>query len=225
MCRAGLIKPRKQGKKSYYSLTEKGRGVVAEGAKRVFERRADSWRGHWNLVIYSLPETKRKARDKLRHELKLLGYGALTDAVWISPHDISARVKGIVEELEIGEHVQVFNSAKLDLGEPADIVSRCWDIGLIHEKYQAFIDEFEPRLDEYMRGMRAGKQIDASECFVATFRLVHAYRALPFYDPDLPPDLLPENWLRPKADSLFREFHSLLIGKAQEYFYAALKEY
>jgi len=43
--------------------------------------------------------------------------------------------------------------------------------------------------------------------FVERFHLIHEYRKLPFYDPDLPLELLPKNWLRPQAASLFNEYH------------------
>ena len=53
------------------------------------------------------------------------------------------------------------------------------------------------------------------------FHLIHEYRRLPFYDPDLPIELLPENWLRPQAAYLFNEYHDLLAKKANEYFDSA----
>ncbi|GAH63284.1 unnamed protein product, partial [marine sediment metagenome] len=55
--------------------------------------------------------------------------------------------------------------------------------------------------------------------------LIHEYRKLPFFDPDLPLELLPENWLRPQAAALFNEYHGLLTEKANEYFDSVSENY
>jgi hypothetical protein len=47
----------------------------------------------------------------------------------------------------------------------------------------------------------------------------------PFLDPDLPQELLPENWLRPQAAALFDEYHDSLTEKANEYFDSVSKSY
>src|SRR3989304_3617031 len=36
--------------KSYYSLTERGERLLAEGTRRIFERRAALWDGQWRLL-------------------------------------------------------------------------------------------------------------------------------------------------------------------------------
>ncbi len=71
----------------------------------------------------------------------------------------------------------------------------------------------------------AGETIPPSECFVERFALIHEYRRLPFFDPDLPEKLLPDNWLRPRAAALFHQYHDLLADKANEYFDTVLREY
>ncbi len=45
------------------------------------------------------------------------------------------------------------------------------------------------------------------------------------FDPDLPEELLPQNWPRPQAATLFREYHDLLNKNANEYFDSVIKEY
>ena len=71
----------------------------------------------------------------------------------------------------------------------------------------------------------AGEKIEPSECFAERFKLIHEYRRLPFFDPDLPEELLPDNWLRSEARALFDEYHSLLAEKANRYFDSVLKAY
>jgi hypothetical protein len=46
-----------------------------------------------------------------------------------------------------------------------------------------------------------------------------------YVDPDLPQELLPENWLRPQAAALFDEYNDSLSEKANEYFDSVSENY
>jgi len=225
MCRAGLLKVRHSGVRSYYSLTEEGHSLLAKGTQRIFVRRNNQWDGSWNIAIYSVPERERKARDRLRLELGWMGYGALGEATWISPYDRTREVKNLLQRLNIEEYVHIFNAQHQGSTDPRKIVSHCWDLGKIHQKYADFLTEYRPKLEGHLKRLQAGETIAPSECFVARFNLIHEYRKLPFFDPDLPLELLPENWLRPQAAALFDEYHGLLTEKANEYFDSVSKNY
>jgi phenylacetic acid degradation operon negative regulatory protein len=225
MCRSGLLKAKRTNRKSYYSLTSEGHSLLTEGAQRIFQRKESHWDGNWNIVTYSIPESMRQARDRLRLELGWMGYGALGEATWISPYDLTREVKSLLERLNIEEYVHIFSAQHQGITEPGKIVSRCWDLGKIHQMYADFLTEYRPKLEEHLKRLEAGETIEPSECFVARFNLIHEYRKLPFFDPDLPLELLPENWLRPQAAALFDEYHGLLTEKANEYFDSVSKNY
>jgi phenylacetic acid degradation operon negative regulatory protein len=225
MCRAGLLKVRRVGRKSYYSLTEDGQRLLTRGAKRIFERKNSHWDGSWNIVTYSIPEQKRQARDRLRLELSWMGYGALTEATWISPYDLTKEVEELGERLQIRDCIQVFQGRNQGFSDPQRMVALGWDLSLIHSRYASFIQKYQPKLEDHLGRHHAGETIGPSECFVERFGLIHEYRKLPFFDPDLPAELLPEDWLRPKAAALFREYHGLLTEKANEYFDSVFENY
>ena len=149
MCRAGLLKVRHNKVRSYYSLTEDGMGLLEEGKRRIFERKSSQWNGYWSVVVYFIPEEKRKARDTLRQELIWMGYGPLSTATWISPHDLSKEVEGLAKKLKIKEYVQVFQAKHLGFSDPKTVISRCWDLNRIHKKYANFITEYRAKLDEH----------------------------------------------------------------------------
>lgn len=225
MCRAGLLKVRRVGRKSYYSLAEDGHQLLTKGAKRIFERKNSHWDGSWNIVTYSIPEQRRQARDRLRLELNWMGYGALTEATWISPYDLTKEVEELGERLQIRDCIQIFQARNQGLTDPKRMVSLGWDLSRIHQKYASFSQKYQPKLDNHLRRRRAGETIEPSECFVERFGLIHEYRKLPFFDPDLPAELLPEDWLRPRAAALFRGYHDLLADKANKYFDSVFNEY
>jgi phenylacetic acid degradation operon negative regulatory protein len=225
MCRSGLLKVKRTNRKSYYSLTSEGQSLLTRGAQRIFQRKKSEWDGNWNIVAYSIPERLREARDRLRIELGWLGYGALVEATWISPYDLTGEVTTLLGRLNIEEYVHIFNAQHQGNTDPKEIVSRCWDLGKIHQRYTGFLKEYRPKLGEHLIRLKAGETIEPSECFVERFNLIHAYRKLPYYDPDLPLALLPENWLRPQSVALFDEYHDSLTEKANEYFDAVSENY
>jgi len=225
MCRAGLLKVRRVGRKSYYSLTEEGHSLLTRGAQRIFQRKNTHWDGTWNIVTYSIPEQKRQARDRLRLELTWMGYGSLSEATWISPYDLTKEVEDLVDRLQVKGYVQIFQARSQGFTDPKKIVSLGWDLSRIHGRYASFIEKYHPKLKDHLRRLRVGEPIEPSECFVERFGLIHEYRKLPFFDPDLPVELLPEDWLRPKAAALFREYHDLLADKANKYFDSVFREY
>jgi phenylacetic acid degradation operon negative regulatory protein len=225
MCRSGLLRAKRVNRKSYYSLTSEGHSLLTEGAQRIFQRKQTHWDGHWNIVTYSIPERLRPARDRLRLELGWMGYGVLGEATWISPHDLTREVKSLLKRLNIEEYVNVFRAQHQASTDPKKIVSRCWDLDKVHQKYADFLGEYRPKLEEHRKRLEAGETIEPSECFVARFNLIHEYRKLPFFDPDLPLELLPENWLRPQAAALFDEYHDLLTERANEYFDSVSQSY
>jgi len=225
MCRAGLLEARREGRKSYYSLTESGHDLLTKGTRRIFERKNSNWDGSWNIVVYSIPEQRRRARDRLRLELSWMGYGPLSEATWISPYDLTKEVEELANRLGVKECVQIFQAKHQGFTDPRKIVSRCWDLNKIHERYARFIAKYHPKLEHHLERLRAGESIEPSECFVERFNLIHEYRKLPFFDPDLPKELLPEDWLRPQAAALFHEYHDLLADKANEYFDSVFRSY
>jgi phenylacetic acid degradation operon negative regulatory protein len=227
MCRLGLLKARREDGKSYYSLTENGHSLLTKGTQRIFDRKTGQWDGSWNIIIYSVPEQRREARDRLRLELSWMGFGPLSEATWISPYNQTKEVEDLADRLQIRDYVQIFMFQAKHQGatDPRKIVSRCWDLGKIHERYAEFIAKYRPKLDDHMDRMTAGQEIQPCQCFVERFNLVHEYRKLPFLDPDLPQELLPDNWLRPRAAALFDEYHNSLAGRANEYFDSVCRDY
>jgi phenylacetic acid degradation operon negative regulatory protein len=63
----------------------------------------------------------------------------------------------------------------------------------------------------------AGDGMEPQECFVQRFLLIHEYRSSPYMDPNLPLELLPDDWLGEKAAQLFQQYHDLLVDEAEAF--------
>ena len=154
-----------------------------------------------------------------------MGFGPLTTATWISPHDLTDEVSELADKLKIQPYIQIFQTRIKNSNDPAEIVARCWDLQKIHKRYSTFIKEYRKKMVDHQTRIDEGEIIESSEYFVQRFKLIDDYRRLPYLDPDLPEELLPKNWLRSEAMDLFDQYHGMLTEKANQYFDSVLAEY
>lgn len=225
MTRRGWLKNERDQHTSYYCLTPRSQKVMAEGAQRIFHfpDQSKSWDGCWHLITYSIPEEKRDARDAFRHELTLLGYGNLTNAVWVSPRDQRASVQRLVTSLGLEPYVQYFHGQMDGPTDCRELVMRCWDLPNINCEYAKFIETYSASFKDLHARMAARATIDPSEFFTRRFMLMHEYRQFPFRDPQLPEELLPRDWRGAEATTLFHKYHDLLAEGANHYFDSVFK--
>lgn len=225
MCRSGILKVRRVKSKSFYSLTSEGLSLMHKGERRIFERQHTQWNGLWNLVVYYIPEENREARDRLRRELAWMGFGPLTTATWISPHDLTDEVTELADTLQVKPYIQIFRTNTKGYNNSEAIVSRCWDLRKIHTRYSSFIKEYRKKMNTFQKRLDNNEPLAPSEYFVQRFVLMDDYRRLPYLDPGLPEELLPKNWLRAEAMNLFDQYHNMLSEQANMYFDSVIAEY
>jgi len=217
MSRKGWLESRRVGRYSFYSQTPKLLRLLEEGAQRIFQPRHDPWDGYWYLLTYSIPESKRHLRRRLRKRLLWLGFGALHHATWISPRDLQAEVGQITDALRARPYVEFFAAEHRCFASDQEIVARCWNLDQLNDYYATFISRYEPPFREHQARLAAGDSLEPRECFVQRFMLIHEYRFSPYVDPNLPLELLPDDWLGERATRLFQQYHNLLDQKAEAY--------
>ncbi len=224
MSRKGWLDARRVGRRAYYSLSDRGRTLLEEGQERIFHASWDRpWDGTWLVVAYSIPETTRRLRDRLRVQLAWLGFGSLGNGLWISPHDVEVRVREIAARMRIAEHLEAFRARRVSDTPVADLVRKCWDLDAIHRSYADFIARWRPELERCRKGVPSGR-VTPEACYVLRFRLIHEFRRFPLEDPYLPRELLPPDWSGDEADALFHELHDLLEGPADAWVEEALAD-
>jgi phenylacetic acid degradation operon negative regulatory protein len=217
MSRRGWLKSHRASRYSYYCLTPKCLRLLQEGAQRIFQPRDDPWDGRWHLLSYSIPESKRHLRRRLRRRLLWLGFGALNQATWISPRDLRAQVEQAVDALNVRPYVEFFTAEHGGFSSEEEIVARSWDLNRLNDYYAAFITRYNLPFQEYQTRLIAGDSLEPQECFVQRFMLIHEYRSSPYVDPNLPRELLPDDWLGERAALLFQQYHNLLVEKAEAF--------
>ncbi len=83
---------RKEGllvfKNGHYSLTELGQKTLSRWHLSNYQiKKPKRWDRKWRIIIFDIPETKRKVRAEVRQILTKMGLYRLQDSVWVFPYD------------------------------------------------------------------------------------------------------------------------------------------
>ncbi len=217
MTRKGWIATEKRGRRSRYYLTPSGYALLDEGQRRIFEPVFTEWDDQWHMVLYSLPEEKRRKRHALRTKLSWLGFGRMAPSTWISPHDRRNDLKGVVGDLDLGPFVDMFSGVYLGPASSKELASRCWDMDGLESQYQAFVDHYQSEYLRFAQQVDKQKNFDAEDCFSRRFWLTHDFQSFPLRDPNLPTVLLELDWTGFEARSLFDNYRQLLEAHVNDF--------
>lgn len=205
----GLIEPDRHGRRVRWWLTEDGRRLLQEGARRIYAFGAApvAWTGEWLVAVCPGADSGRTERNRLRTRLGFLGFGEISPTMLISPHvDREPELRGVLADLGFADDSIVLRSTARGAGDHA-LVARAWDLEHLAAAYGAF--------DVAHRDLQPG---DAASSFRATVQLVHEWRRFPLIDPELPTELLPERWAGETAARLFHERRDRWSPAAREWF-------
>ena len=83
-------------------LNEKGRErALIYHIERMGIQKPKQWDGTWRMVLFDIPEKKKRARDALREKLKELGFQELQHSVHIVPYHCKDEIDFLVEFFEL----------------------------------------------------------------------------------------------------------------------------
>jgi len=203
-----ILHSERHGRRTAWSLTPRGAELLAEGTTRIygFLRSSHAWDGRWLVLTVSIPETQRRLRHRLRTQLTWLGMGSPYSGLWVSPDaEKAGEVGAVIDELGLGDQTVAWVGPTAGIGNEASLVDAAWDLEGLAERYRTFLDMFEAR------GVA-----DPEEAFAAQVELVQEWRRFPFLDPDLPRELLDDDWPGPRAAAVFHDRHAAWHADAQE---------
>lgn len=103
----GYVSFEKRDGKSYARITDLGREkLVFEMEKGKLDlTKKRHWDGRWRVIVFDVPERRRKTRDQLRFLMRELGFVRLQDSVWVFPHDCEDFLALLKAKLKIGASV------------------------------------------------------------------------------------------------------------------------
>jgi len=92
--------------KKFLSITSAGRKALAfEQTKATLKNQKKKWDGRWRMVVFDVPERRRRIRNRLRIVMSEIGFVRLQNSVWVYPYDCEDFIALLKAELKIGKAV------------------------------------------------------------------------------------------------------------------------
>lgn len=188
---AGRLEGTRDGRRSYYRLTDAAGAEFAAAAARIFSDVPPATA--WRFVLGTEASPELLAR----------GFAAVAPGVLLGPDDGETDRGGLVPGVAFRASWQ----------QGADglraLAAEHWRLGERAAALRAFADRFGP--------LESGPALDPALALLARLLLVHAWRAIVLGDPRLPPEALPGDWPEPEARALFARLYVALSGLADSH--------
>jgi phenylacetic acid degradation operon negative regulatory protein len=204
----GFLRARQVDGVAGYSLSEEAEQILADGDRRIYLRQDVQLSDGWVLAVFSVPESERHRRHLLRSRLARLGFGATAPGVWIGPSHLAEEARHTLERLELAPYVDLFHADYLAYADLRDAAARWWDLGAVQAGYAEFSEQFLATDSE---------TVDDADAFATYLLALDAWRRMPYRDPGLPAELLPEDWRGTQAADIFFGLHNRLRGRGLSY--------
>lgn len=197
----GWVKKEIHDREFAYKLSPQGKAWINQQLGRLHQKEKE-WDGKYRIVVFSVPERSRALRDKLRRELKKLGFEPYEKGIWISLHDKRDKILKIIDEIGVGHHFVYFES-KFLAGSQVALLKKVWPISQIRGEYKRFITEAKKL---FSRPKAKGQAFKIK-------KLILAFSLILKEDPFLPKEFLPPNWPQEEAFEWYQKLriklHSL----------------
>ena len=185
----GWVKREREGRLSFYKLTDQGRAAFDEPTKRIYAGAAPAWDGAWTVAIQAQDKSAEDTSAWLHNQ----GFVAVGGKTWL---------KAGSEAVPVPDDVLVISGSGSTL--PAQLLS-LWKLDDHATHYSAFIADWQ--------SFGPPDELSPGECMTARTLLIHDWRRIVLRDPGLPDALLPADWIGQDARKLVRQiYHGLLPG-------------
>jgi DNA-binding transcriptional regulator PaaX len=202
MTQRGLLHRTQVGRTAQYQPTPVAEDVLRRARSRVSSSAPfDHPDGAWTLLSYSVPESRRGLRHRVRSQLTWAGFGGLRDGLWIAPGTVD--VAAVFAEGGLGDAAGLadwFTAQPMPSTDMDGVVRRAWDVPAVRREHERFLATWSGR-----------PPVDGD---LARVTLLGAdWLRLLRTDPGLPAQHLGPGWPAPETAALYqRTFQALEPG-------------
>ncbi len=205
------LESEKIGRQSYYRFSDDGAARFGVAARKIYGPPQPNWDGKWSLVL--LLRGPSVSRDRLKRELRWLGYTPIAPGLLASPrHD-----KDALGALRRGENAALMIDWIATPGEQVmpgrlhELLQQGLPLAEVGTRYNDFVERFSPWLVALAK-LRAP---DPRTSLLARILLVHEYRRAVLRDPRLPRELWPDGWPAQRAFDLSGAIYHRLVPSSE----------
>ncbi|ADG73208.1 transcriptional regulator, PaaX family [Cellulomonas flavigena DSM 20109] len=201
-----LLATVRTGRTVAYGLTPESERVLAEARGRVFDEDPFAPHGEgWTLVSFSVPESRRDVRHRVRAQLTWAGFGLLRDGLWIAPGevDVAQALGGLQPDGRDDLELLAFRAHEVPGFSAARSVRTAWRLDAMRERHEQFQARWE------------GRDPDVPHALCDVTALVADWLDLLRAVPRLPPEHLAPDWPGGRSVAAFRRLHAVLAEPAR----------
>ena len=100
-------------------LTQKGEKFAALlGEGKLAPKKPRHWDGKWRILIFDIPERRKRSREQIRTTLTQIGFQRLQDSVWVYPYDCEDLITLLKVDLKMGKDVLYIIADKIEYDLP-----------------------------------------------------------------------------------------------------------
>ena len=208
----GWFDATKLGRRSFYGLSALGMQRVVHAQRRIYDFKPMPWDGHWVLALIHA-QLKASTRQHLKRELLWAGFGQLSTNVFAHPHADHDALKDIIDSTKTHQQLVVLRAQSMDsyAQRPlAKVMHDTFKLEAVGQAWQDFIKRFAPVEPDVV-------DLSPADAFFTRTLLIHEYRKVLLRDPQLPVDLLPDNWSGNKARALCGALYRSLADSSNRF--------
>jgi phenylacetic acid degradation operon negative regulatory protein len=195
-----------------YRLPEAAVAMLERGDRRIYSPHSMGKDGRWCLISWSVPEEKRDLRHQLRRRLTWIGCGSVSAALWICPDYLTEEVEEILADLGLSRNAVLFIADEpRGPRPPREAVADWWDLDSIRARHDAFLAAHEAEV------LALGPEPALPQAFSVWIRSLDSWRTIPYLDPGLDLELLPEDWPGQRSVPIFHELRDRIRPLAHAY--------
>lgn len=199
-----------------YALAPHTLEILREGDQRIFSRPRATADDGWLVVVFSVPEAEREKRHALRSQLVRLGFGTAAPGVWVAPGTLYDETVRALDRLSLTAFTEFFRGDYLGSGDVSARVETWWDLAGMASLYEQFCASYAPV-------RTPGRELSPEDAFRTYVPMLTAWRRLPYLDPGLALEYLPDGWRGVWAGELFTDLDAVLRGPADAHVQAVLR--
>lgn len=195
----GWLKRVKEGRNSYYRLTQREEGSFTAATKRIYFADEPAFDGQLRLALLG-----PGAAAAVRPVLERAGFAALTPTTFVAFSEPRAKLPKIDGLFLL--HADADEAARA-------LAAAAWKLAPIAQHYRDFIDRFTP-LDA---ALAKRSRVEGDDALVARVLLIHEFRRIVLRNPGLPAALLPAAWPGVAARQLAGRLYRKLVDDSEAY--------
>ncbi|MBN1998252.1 hypothetical protein JW935_11905 [candidate division KSB1 bacterium] len=194
----GVLNRKKSGRKSYYSVSEKGQTISENVARSFATTDWRDWDGQWWGVVFSVPNAKSSHRYRIQKKLIAFRFASLQPRFWIRPKNplefMDQRLASLFQQGKCRLlTMQFFHGL-----EHAEI-NRLWKLSAVNRSFAAGLLLLK-------KNMKKLTKMSPRQAFKKKYTVGARIVPILFKDPLLPEDYLPTDWKGKELKAAFREW-------------------